>query len=201
MTKQRNPASLHKNSILMADPHKTAFPVTAVWRMNCSGYMEMMSCCHGEDGVRSRSQEVELTAQLLSLCLLKVRGHAADKKKWKTTGWNFAAVKAQYLIGGSSVHVPPQPASYWSRDSQLIGREVFCLLRVCRRKQSVSQQRNTETNLITYRSLNGKLFKLQTSASSKRKVSLKPPVGRRAGLFWFSPTNPFSHALSTPLWR
>ncbi|TNN36923.1 hypothetical protein EYF80_052906 [Liparis tanakae] len=41
---------------------------------------------------------------------------------------------SQYLIGGPAVRVPPQPASYWPRDSQLIGGEVFCLLGVCRRK-------------------------------------------------------------------
>lgn len=85
---------------------------------------------------------------VLSLWFPEVRGHTAahntnqrHKQKSKTTHFNTTVVKAQYLIGGSSVHVPPRPVSYWSRDSQLIGGEVFCLLRVCRRKQSVSQQR------------------------------------------------------------
>lgn len=42
------------------------------------------------------------------------------------------------LTGGASLRVPPQPASDWSRDGQLVGGEVLRLLGVCGRKQSVS---------------------------------------------------------------
>lgn len=88
--------------------------------------------------VRSHRQEVFLTGQLLTLCFLEVRGHTDRDSE-----------KPQYLIGGSSVHVPPQPSSYWSRDGQLVGGEVFCLLRVCGRKQSAesaqTQRKHDET--------------------------------------------------------
>lgn len=64
-------------------------------------------------------------------------GHTANDKNQRDSKTDW---KPRYLTGGSSVHVPPQPVSYWSRDSQLVGGEVLRLLRVCRRKQSVIRE-------------------------------------------------------------
>lgn len=45
---------------------------------------------------------------------------------------NGRTVTRPYLTGRSSLGVPPQPASDWSRDGQLVGGEVpRLLLRVC----------------------------------------------------------------------
>lgn len=104
-----------------------------VYKLFWSKWRQMMS-----SGGVSHGQEVDLVGQQL-LCWLCVswRSHSERHKPERDSKTDW---KPQYLTGGSSVHVPPQPASYWSRDSQLVGGEVLRLLRVCRRKQSVIRE-------------------------------------------------------------
>lgn len=45
-----------------------------------------------------------------------------------TRSQGHAETESPYLIGSSALGVPPQPASDWSRDGQLVGGEVARLL-------------------------------------------------------------------------